>query len=79
MKIFQKVKNDLFLNTTVDPKYTKKLKNPFFKSSSTQKTVKYKGVSLWNSQSLNQKKLSFKNFCWNINPISSKTIIHKFT
>ena len=60
LKIFDDVKNDLNLNTR--SRTQEKLKVPFFKSSRTQKSVKYQGVSLWNSLSLNLKKLSFQKF-----------------
>ena len=56
-KIFDDVKNDLNLYTT--SRTREKLKVPLFKSSRTQKSVKYQGVTLWNSLSLNLKKLSF--------------------
>ena len=46
IKIFDQVKNDLYLNTR--SKTQEKSKIPFFKSSRTQKTVKYQGVALWN-------------------------------
>ena len=60
LKIFDDVKNDLNLNTR--SRTREKLKVPLFKSSRTQKSVKYQGVTLWNSLSLNLKKLSFQKF-----------------
>ena len=60
LKFFDDVKNDLNLNTSSRTK--EKLKVPVFKLSRTQKSVKYQGVTLWNSLSLNLKKLSFQKF-----------------
>ena len=60
LKIFDDVKNDLNLNTR--SRTREKLKVPLFKLSRTQKSVKYQGVTLWNSLSLNLKKLSFQKF-----------------
>ena len=60
LNFFDDVKNDLNLNTR--SRTREKLKVPLFKSSRTQKSVKYQGVTLWNSLSLNFKKLSFQKF-----------------
>ena len=60
MNFFDDVKNDLNLNTR--SRTREKLKVPLFKSSKTQKSVKYQGVTLWNSLPLNLKKLSFRKF-----------------
>ena len=60
LKFFDDVKNDLNLNTR--SRTQEKLKVPRFKSSRTQKSVKYQGVTLWNSPLLNLKKLSFQKF-----------------
>ena len=60
MILFNDMKNNLNLNTR--SKTQDKLKVPLFKSSRIQKSVKYQGVSLWNSLSLNLKKLSFRKF-----------------
>ena len=57
MNIFDDVKNDLNLNTR--SRTQEKLKVPVFKSSRTQKSVKYQDITSWNSLSLNFKKLSF--------------------
>ena len=57
LKIFDDVKNDLNLNTR--SKTQEKLKAPLFQSSRTQKSVKYQGVTLRNSLSLNLKKIIF--------------------
>ena len=77
MNFFGNVKNGLNLNTR--SRIQEKLKFPFFELSRTQKTVKYQRVTLWNSLTLNLKKnCLFENFLLNINPISSKTISHKF-
>ena len=76
LNFFDDVKNDLNLNTR--SRTREKLKVPLFKSSRTQKSVKYQGVTLWNSLSLNLKNYLFKNFPLNINPISSKTINYNF-
>ena len=70
MNFFDDVKNDLNFNTR--SRAREKLIAPLFKSSRTRKSVKNQGVTLWNSLSLNLKKLSFENFLLNINPISSK-------
>ena len=51
MTFFDDVNNDLILNTR--SRIRKKIKVPLFESSRTQKSVKYQGVTLWNSQSLN--------------------------
>ena len=77
MNFFDDAKNDLNLNTR--SRTRKKLKVPLFKSSITQKYVKYQGAPLWNSLSLNFKKnYLFENFPLNINPISSKTMNYNF-
>ena len=60
MNFFDCVKNDLNLNTR--SRTREKLKVFLFKSSITQKSVKYQGVTMWNSLSLNLKKLSFRKF-----------------
>ena len=60
MKFFDDVKNDL--NLDIRSRTRKKLKVPLFKLSRTQKSVKYQRVTLWNSLSLNFKKLSFRKF-----------------
>ena len=57
INIFDDVKNDLNLNTR--SRTQEKLKVPVFKSSRTQKSVKYQDITSWNSLSLNFKKLSF--------------------
>ena len=51
MNFFVDAKNDLNLNTR--SRTREKLKVPFFKSSRTQKSMKYQGVTLWNLLSLN--------------------------
>ena len=61
MNFFDDVKNDLNLNTR--SRTREKLTVLLFKSSKTQKSLKYQGVTLWNLLSLNLKKLSFQNFC----------------
>ena len=71
MTFFDDVNNDLILNTR--SRIRKKIKVPLFELSRTQKSVKYQGVTLWNSLSLNSKNCLFENFTVNINPISSKT------
>ena len=60
MNFFDDVKNDLNLNTR--SRAREKLKVPLFKSSRTQKSAKYQSATLWNSLSLNLKKLSFRKF-----------------
>ena len=60
INLFDNVKNDLNLNSK--SRTQEKLKVPLFKSSKTQKSVKYQGVTLWNSLSLSFKKLSFFKF-----------------
>ena len=60
MNFFDDVKNDLNLNTR--SRTREKLKVYLLKSSRTQKSVKYQGVTSWNSLSLNFKKLSFQKF-----------------
>ena len=60
MNFFDDVKNDLNLNTR--SRTREKLTVLLFKSSKTQKSLKYQGVTLWNLLSLNLKKLSFQNF-----------------
>ena len=60
MNFFDDVKNDINLNTR--SRTREKLKVPLFKSSRTQKSVKYQGVTLCNSLSLNLKKLSLRKF-----------------
>ena len=54
---FDDVKNHLDLNTRYRTR--EKLKVPLLKSSRTQKSVKYQGVTLWNLLSLNLKKIIF--------------------
>ena len=51
LNFFDDVKNNLNLNTRTRTR--EKLKVPLFKWSRTQKSVKYQGVTLWNSLSLN--------------------------
>ena len=58
--IFGSVKNDL--NRNARSRTQEKLKFPLFKLSRTQKSVKYQGVTLWNSLSLDFKKLFFRKF-----------------
>ena len=60
MSFFDDVKNDLNLNTR--SRTREKLKVPLFKLSRTQKSVKYQGVTSWNSLSLNLKKFFSKIF-----------------
>ena len=60
MNFFDYVKNDLNFNTR--SRTREKLKVPLFKSSRTQKSVKFEDVTLWNSLSLNFKKLPFRKF-----------------
>ena len=60
LNFFDNVKNNLNINTR--SRTREKLKVLLFKSSRTQKSVKYQGVTLWNSLSLNLKKLSFQKF-----------------
>ena len=60
LNFFDDVKNGLNLNTK--SRTREKLKVALFKSSRTQKSVKYQGVTLWNSLPLNLKKLSFQKF-----------------
>ena len=54
------MENDL--NRHTRSRTREKLKVPLFKWSKTQKSVKYQGVTLWNSLSLNLKKLFFQKF-----------------
>ena len=58
MNFFDNVKNDLNLNTR--SRTQEKLKVSLFKSSRPQKSVKYQGVTSWNSLPLKYHKFTIK-------------------
>ena len=59
-EFFWRSEKGLNLNTRFRTR--EKLKVPLFKSSRTQKSAKYQGVTSWNSLSLNLRKLFFRKF-----------------